>query len=86
MKLVFALKDWHHGFRMDCPDGRLTPQSFTNIYAKCFPTGNAVDFCQHVFRTFDNDRNGYIDFVEFLMAVNMTSGGKPEEKLHWAFR
>ncbi len=76
----------YNGFMADCPTGRLTPQSFTRVYSKCFPTGNAGDFCRHVFRTFDTDRNGYIDFKEFLMAVNITSEGKPEEKLKWAFR
>jgi len=27
-----------------------------------FPSGNAEEFCDHVFRTFDMDKNGYIDF------------------------
>ena len=26
------------------------------------PSGNAEEFCDHVFRTFDMDKNGYIDF------------------------
>ena len=70
----------------DCPDGRLTPKAFMHIYSKCFPTGNANEFCDHVFRTFDTDHNGYIDFKEFLLAIDVTSGGCPEEKLNWAFR
>ncbi len=40
---------------------------FSQIYSKCFPTGNANEFCDHVFRTFDTDKNGYIDFKEFLL-------------------
>ena len=27
-----------------------------------FPNGNAEEFCDHVFRTFDRDKNGFIDF------------------------
>merc|ERR1712129_652452 len=65
--------------------GQLTPKAFMKIYSKCFPAGNAREFCDHVFRTFDSDKNGFIDFKEFLLAINVTSNGNPEEKLNWAF-
>jgi len=35
-----------------------------------FPNGNAEEFCDHVFRTFDRDKNGFIDFkvnIRFLL-------------------
>ena len=72
--------------RIDCPDGKLTANSFKKIYTKCFPSGNVNEFCDHVFRTFDTDKNGFIDFKEFLLAIDVTSTGSPEEKLNWAFR
>ena len=78
--------EWYKGFKQDCPDGTLTPECFMKIYSKCFPTGNATEFCDHVFRTFDSDKNGFIDFKEFLLAIDVTSSGSPEEKLNWAFR
>ena len=34
----------------DCPDGLLTQSAFMKIYSKCFPAGNAKEFCDHVFR------------------------------------
>merc|ERR1712228_679180 len=80
------ITDWYKGFKQDCPDGRLTPVKFVDIYKMFFPSGNAEQFCDHVFRTFDTDKNGYIDFKEFLLAIDVTSAGTPEEKLKWAFR
>ena len=38
------------------------------------------------FRTFDKDQSGFIDFREFLVAMDITTCGTPEEKLQWAFR
>ena len=81
-----TINEWYKGFKQDCPDGRLDPQAFMKIYSKCFPSGNAGEFCDHVFRTFDVDKNGFIDFKEFLLAIDVTSSGSPEEKLNWAFR
>ena len=80
------LQEWYKGFISDCPNGKLTPSAFVKIYSQCFPSGNARDFCDHIFRTFDTDGNGYIDFREFLLAIDITSSGTAEEKLGWAFR
>ena len=81
-----TILDLYKGFISDCPQGRLNANAFMKIYSKCFPSGNAKEFCDHVFRTFDSDKNGYIDFKEFLLAIDVTSSGTPEEKLNWAFR
>jgi len=80
------IKEWYKGFKQDCPDGHLTREAFMKIYSKCFTGGSAQDFCDHVFRTFDSDKNGFIDFKEFLLAIDVTSSGTPEQKLNWAFR
>merc|ERR1712062_892795 len=66
----------------DCPSSA----AFLSIYSKCFPKLNAKKFCEHIFRTFDVDNNGLIDFKEFLLAIDVTSSGSPEKKLSWAFR
>ena len=46
-----TINEWYKGFKQDCPDGKLTPDAFMKIYSKCFPTGNAKEFCDHVFRS-----------------------------------
>nr|XP_029734934.1 neuronal calcium sensor 2-like [Aedes albopictus]XP_029734935.1 neuronal calcium sensor 2-like [Aedes albopictus] len=57
-----TIKEWYKGFKQDCPNGKLTPAKFVDMYKMFFPSGNAEEFCDHVFRTFDMDKNGYIDF------------------------
>ncbi|OAF67900.1 Calcium-binding protein M [Intoshia linei] len=81
----FQIKEWYKGFMRDCPDGNLSREKFINVYSSFFPEGNAQHFCDHVFRTFDVDNSGHIDFKEFLMAINITSSDDPRKKLEWAF-
>ena len=76
----------YKAFKEHCPDGRLTPEKFISMYKMFFWKGNAELYCEHVFRTFDTDQNGYIDFKEFILAVYVTSAGTPEEKFRSAFR
>ena len=40
---------------------------------------------QHCFSAFDFDKNGYVDFGEFLIAYVATTNGDPREKLKFAF-
>ncbi len=58
-------------FQQDCPNGRLTPAKFVDMYKMFFPSGNAEEFCDHVFRTFDMDKNGYIDFKVSFLNLNI---------------
>ena len=80
-----TIKGWYEGFIKDCPKRKLTEAQFSGMYAKLLPGGNVQNYCHHVFRTFDTNNSGEIDFLEFLLAMNITSSGTVEEKLKWAF-
>jgi len=80
------IRELYRGFMQDCPDGKLTPAKFQQMYQIFFKKGNAEQFCDYLFRCFDIDRNGLIDFRELMLAICVTSSGSAVEKLRWVFK
>ena len=59
---------------------------FQTFYRQICTNGEPEDFAAHVFRVFDSDGAGLIDFEKFILALSVTSRGTLEEKLDWAFK
>ncbi|XP_044153164.1 recoverin [Bufo gargarizans] len=76
---------WYQSFLKECPSGKISKQQFENIYSKFFPDADPKAYAQHVFRSFDANNDGTLDFKEYMIALHMTSSGKTNQKLEWAF-
>ncbi|KAL3093180.1 hypothetical protein niasHT_022630 [Heterodera trifolii] len=80
------IRRWYRGFRRDCPNGLLTEMGFQKIYKQFFPQGDPIDFSNFVFKTYDDDQDGAIEFDQFVHGLSITGRGNLEQKLAWVFR
>ena len=78
--------DWFKRFRTDCPDGKLTMDHLIKLFKKAFPDGDGFNFSKHIMRIFDSDGNGFLDFKEFLLAIDIATCNTEESRLEWVFK
>jgi len=80
------IKEWFREFIMDCPEGILTKAKVMEMLTFILPSENGKIIADLIFGTFDKDKNGWIDFNEFIIATHCTATSSPEDKLHWVFQ
>jgi len=67
------IRNLHAGFLRDNPTGQLDKNTFTTFYKQFYPQETANEFCTAAFEKLDKNKNGSIDFCEFLFAIAASS-------------
>lgn len=76
----------YRGFKTECPEGVVHEECFKEIYAKFFPHGNSSLYAHHVFRTFDINSTGSVNFRDFLNILSTLLRGTVYDKVKWTFK
>lgn len=63
----------------------LTKEEFKKFYSSLFHCETS-DFAEHVFRTFDVNNDGHLDFQEFFLGLFLSASKDTHTKIHWAFK
>merc|ERR1711936_737641 len=80
------VKQAFESFIAEHPDGHMKPKDFREMMQKALPKKDAGKMEKHVFRIYDTNNDGYIDFTEFMLIFFIMSDGSPEEVLKSIFR
>ena len=73
-------------FLTNHPDGQISKRSFKLMLSKSFPGASVKKLSTRIWRMFDIDNNGIIDFKEFRMVLHVMSNGSSKDKLKQIFR
>jgi len=69
-----------------CPQGEMTKVQFLEVAKdKVQDKQGGALFAESLFRVFDEDGNGKMNFYEFSLAINCKNFTEPKEKLTWIF-
>ncbi|ELR53265.1 Guanylyl cyclase-activating protein 1 [Bos mutus] len=77
---------WYKKFMTECPSGQLTLYEFRQFFGLKNLSPWASQYVEQMFETFDFNKDGYIDFMEYVAALSLVLKGKVEQKLRWYFK
>ncbi|CAD5125638.1 DgyrCDS13837 [Dimorphilus gyrociliatus] len=78
------IREWHEKFKKDFPSGHIRRHEFRKMYSE-LTAKDSNELADYVFDAYDQDRNGRIDFKEFMTTLSVTCRGSTEERLYWVF-
>ncbi|XP_006926619.1 guanylyl cyclase-activating protein 1 [Pteropus alecto] len=77
---------WYKKFMTECPSGQLTLYEFRQFFGLKNLSPSTSQYVEQMFETFDFNKDGYIDFMEYVAALSLVLKGKVEQKLRWYFK
>ena len=80
------IKEKHQKFLSYHPDGVISKKSFNSMFRSCFPSGDIKNMSKHVWRMFDTNQDGLIDFREFIKVLYVMNEGSSEDNLKQIFK
>lgn len=78
--------EYYKNFLEKHPDGKITKKEFKSMIQTCYPSTDTDKLEKHIFRMYDTNGDGYIDFREFMIVLYVMSSGSPEANLRQIFK
>ena len=80
------VENYYTNFIQKYPNGNIDKRDFRKFMKKGFPDENIEKLEKHIFRIYDANNNGTIEFREFMIVLTIMSRGTPQENLEQIFR
>ena len=72
----FKIKIAFANFTNQHKDGKMNKASFTKMLEQALPGKESKKMVPHIFRVYDDNKDGYIDFSEFMESVYFIFGSE----------
>ena len=69
------VRDNFDAFLAEYPNGKMKPKVFCEMMTKVMPKEDAGKMEKHVFRVYDANNDGVVDFTEFMVIYHVMSEG-----------
>merc|ERR1711879_146571 len=76
----------HDSFLEKHPEGNMGKKSFDQLLSECFTKSSRKKLRGHLWRIYDLNMDGVVDFKEFMLVLQVMSDGSAEENLKQIFR
>ncbi|KAH0617237.1 hypothetical protein JD844_029105 [Phrynosoma platyrhinos] len=83
---TLEIHHWYKKFMTECPSGQLTEYEFKHFFGLRGLDPEANQYIEQMFHTFDMNKDGHIDFMEYVAGLSLILKGKMEQKLRWYFK
>jgi len=80
------LVEQHQNFMSNHSTGFMSKKSFQKMMKESYPGANTNKLSDHVFRMYDTNGDGSVDFKEFCVALDIFTNGSPEQNLKQIFK
>jgi len=80
------IQDFYKEFKKTSPKGRIGKEEMIKLYKKVYPKGDPTAVVEEMLRVYDTDKDGTVDFREFLTGLSAANTQASEDnKLKFAF-
>ena len=80
------LESQYQTFMSNHANGQISKKSFNKMMKESYPGVKTKKLSRHVFRMYDTNGDGAVDFKEFVVALDVFANGTPEQNLKQIFR
>ncbi|XP_048037622.1 guanylyl cyclase-activating protein 1-like [Megalobrama amblycephala] len=83
---AFHSHKWYRKFMTECPSGQLAFYEFKKFFGLKNLSESSNVYVETMFKTFDINDDGCIDFMEYVAALSLVLKGGVQQKLRWYFK
>jgi len=76
----------HRNFLSNHKSGQISKKKFDSMIKESYPGTKASKLSRHLFRMYDTNGDGSVDFKEYVLGLDILTNGTPEQNLKQIFR